>query len=104
MPARVSLGDAYRAQGRSEEAVRIWSEGYQELGKSIFLSRLEDIYMAAEDPATLLSFYRSTLLERGDDLMFRLFYGKFCLRLEMVEEALEQLSEIEKTGARNNFV
>jgi len=98
VPARVSLGDAYRAQGRSDEAVRIWSDGYQALGKSIFLSRLEDIYMEAEDPASLLSFYRSTLLERGDDLMFRLFYGKFCLRLEMVDEALEQLYAVESAG------
>lgn len=97
-PARVSLGDACRALRQSDEAVRVWQEGYQVLGKSIFLSRLEDLYMAAEDPATLLSFYRSTLLERGDDLMFRLFYGKFCLRLEMVDEALEQLYAVESAG------
>lgn len=97
-PARVSLGDAYRALRQSEEAVRVWQEGYQTLGKSIFLSRLEDLYMAAEDPASLLSFYRAALLERGDDLMFRLFYGKFCLRLEMVDEALEQLYAVESAG------
>lgn len=97
-PARVSLGDAYRALRQPDEAVRVWQEGYQALGKSIFLSRLEDLYMEAEDPATLLSFYRSALLERGDDLMFRLFYGKFCLRLEMVDEALEQLNAVESAG------
>ncbi len=97
-PARVSLGDAYHALRRSDEAVRVWQEGYQALGKSIFLSRLEDLYMEAEDPATLLSFYRSALLDRGDDLMFRLFYGKFCLRLEMVDEALEQLYAVESAG------
>jgi len=97
-PARVSLGDANRALRQPDEAVRVWREGYQALGKSIFLSRLEDLYMEAEDPATLLSFYRSALLERGDDLMFRLFYGKFCLRLEMVDEALEQLYAVESAG------
>jgi len=97
-PARVSLGDAYRALRQRDEAVRTWQEGYQALGKSIFLSRLEDFYMEIEDPATLLSFYRSTLIERGDDLMFRLFYGKFCLRLEMVDEALEQLYAVESAG------
>ena len=97
-PARVSLGDAYHALRQREEAVRVWQEGYQALGKSIFLSRLEDLYMEAEDPATLLSFYRSALLERGDDLMFRLFYGKFCLRLEMVDDALEQLYAVESAG------
>jgi lipopolysaccharide biosynthesis regulator YciM len=97
-PAQVTLGDALCARRRGEEAVALWQEGYQSYAKSIFLLRLEDYYMAAEDPATLLNFYRSRLLERGDDLMFRLFYGKLCLRLEMVEEALEQLDAVESSG------
>ena len=54
--------------------------------------------MEAEDPATLLAFYRSALLEKGDDLMLRLFFGKLCLRLEMVDEALEQLYAVESAG------
>lgn len=98
VPARVSLGDAYQAQNRAADAAKVWEDGYRELGKSIFLSRLEDLYMATEDPATLLNFYRSALLERGDDLMLSLFFGKLCLRLEMVEEALEQLYAVEAAG------
>ena len=97
-PARVSLGDSYRVQQRPQNAAGIWQEGYKELGKSIFLSRLEDLYMEAEDPATLLAFYRSALLEKGGDLMLRLFFGKLCLRLEMVDEALEQLYAVESAG------
>jgi predicted Zn-dependent protease/uncharacterized integral membrane protein len=98
VPAWVSLGDAQRALRQPEEASRVWREGYLALGRSIFLSRLEDLYVEQEDPSTLLFFYRSTLLERGDDLMFRLFYGKLCLRLEMVDEALEQLYAVESSG------
>ncbi|HEX9874154.1 MAG TPA: tetratricopeptide repeat protein [Deferrimonas sp.] len=97
-PARVSLGDALAADNRQEEAARVWQDGYKSLGKSIFLSRLEDLYMDAEDPASLLTFYRNALLEKGDDLMLRLFFGKFCLRLEMVDEALEQLETVESSG------
>jgi lipopolysaccharide biosynthesis regulator YciM len=97
-PARVSLGDAYQSQKRPDEADRVWQEGYQDLGRSVFLSRLEDLYMEAEDPTTLLSFYRSAILEREDDLMLRLFFGKLCLRLEMVDEALEQLYAVENAG------
>ncbi len=97
-PARVSLGEAYVAQGRDKEATRTWQEGYLKLGKSVFLERLEDFYLEREDPSSLLSFFRETVLERGDDLMFRLFYGKLCLRLEMVDEALEQLQAIESSG------
>jgi lipopolysaccharide biosynthesis regulator YciM len=97
-PARVTLGEAFVAQGRDTEAAKTWQEGYLKQGKSVFLERLEDYYMEREDPSSLLKFFRDTVLERGDDLVFRLFYGKLCLRLEMVDEALEQLQAIESSG------
>jgi lipopolysaccharide biosynthesis regulator YciM len=97
-PAYVSLGDVFRAQRRRDDAVRTWQEGYQAQGKSIFLSRLEDLYMDAEDPASLLAFYRAAVLQSPEDLMLRLFFGKLCLRLEMVDEAFEQLYAVESAG------
>lgn len=97
-PARVTLGEAYVIQGHDKDAAKTWQEGYIKVGKSVFLERLEDYYMQREDPSSLLKFFRETVLERGDDLIFRLFYGKLCLRLEMVDEALEQLQAIESSG------
>lgn len=103
-PAWVSLGDALAAQGRGDEAIKTWQDGYVAQGKSIFLSRLEDYFMNREDPSSLLSFYRNILLERSHDLMARLFYGKLCLRLEMVEEALDQFQAIEGAGLETRQV
>ncbi|MCP3175971.1 MAG: tetratricopeptide repeat protein [Desulfuromonadales bacterium] len=97
-PARVSLGDIYQAENRAEEAARTWQEGYKALSKSIFLSRLEELYMGEEDPSTLLSFYRSAIVEKPQDLLLRLFFGRLCLRLEMVDEALENLYAVESSG------
>ncbi len=101
VPARVSLGDAYQAAGRRDDASKAWQQGYRATGKAVFLSRLEDLFLGAEDPSSLLAIYRGMLAERGDDLMFRLFYGKLCLRLEMVDEALEQLSTVENAGVES---
>jgi len=103
-PAWVSLGDALATLGRGDEAIKTWQEGYLAQGKSIFLSRLEEFYMNREDPSSLLSFYRKILLERSYDLMARLFYGKLCLRLEMVEEALDQFQAIEGSGLETRQV
>lgn len=103
-PAWVSLGDALAALGRGDEAIKTWQDGYVAQGKSIFLSRLEDYFMNREDPSSLLSFYRNILLERSHDLMARLFYGKLCLRLEMVEEALDQFQAIEGSGLETRQV
>lgn len=101
VPARVSLGDAYRLLGRPDDAVRVWEEGYRDLGRGVFLSRMEDLFMAEEDPATLVDFYRAAIAERNNDMMLRFFFGKYCLRLEMVEEALEQLYVVESSGVES---
>jgi len=101
-PARVTLGDAYRLLKRADDAVRTWQDGYRDLGRSVFLSRLEDHYMDAEDPATLLAFYRARLAESQDDMVLRLFFGKFCLRLEMVDEAVDQLFTVESSGVESS--
>ena len=97
-PARVSLGDAYAAIGRGDDAVKTWQEGYKMRSKGVFLERLEDYFMEREDPSSLLTFFRGQVLDQGEDLMFRLFYGKLCLRLEMVDEAKEQLQAVESSG------
>jgi lipopolysaccharide biosynthesis regulator YciM len=99
VPARVLLGDVHRSRNAAADAAAIWQEGYRRFGEAVFLARLEDLAMATEDPAELLAFYRTVALDRPEDLLLRLYYGKFCLRLEMVDEALEQLAEIEKSGA-----
>jgi len=100
-PAQVSLGDAYVALEKEGDAVIAWQEGYKKLGKGVFLERLEDFYMEREDPSSLLNFFRNQSLERGDDLMFRIFYGKLCLRLEMIDEAKEQLQAVESSGVES---
>lgn len=97
-PARVSLGDAWLQKGEVEKAAEVYQGGYLAEKRSIFLSRLEDCYMQAEDPSGLLNFYRSQLRESGDDLLLRLYFGRFCLRIEMVDEALDQLHAVESSG------
>ena len=97
-PARVTLGDAYRQLDRSADAIKVYQDGYKALKKSIFLARLEDLYIGAEDPAALLAFYRSRMEEDKGDLLLKLYLGRLCLRLEMVDEALQHLTDLETTG------
>ena len=96
--ARVTLGDAYALANNTDEATKIWQEGYKKLGRSVFLSRLENLYIQLEDPKSLLTFYTSALTERNNDLVLRFFYGKLCLRLEMVDEALEHIYTVESSA------
>lgn len=97
-PARVSLGDAYLHKGDIDQAAEVFQAGYLSDKRSVFLARLEDTFMRAEDPSGLLNFYRKQILEDGDDLLLRLYFGRFCLRIEMVDEAIEQLHAVESSG------
>ena len=97
-PARVTLGDAYRQAGRDSEAAKVYQDGYKALQKSVFLARLEDLYINAEDPAALLAFYRNQMQADSDDLLLKLYLGRLCLRLEMVDEALQHLTDLESSG------
>jgi len=102
IPGRVTLGDALLATNRGNEAIKVWQDGYRDTNRSVFLSRLEDFYMEAEDPATLLTFYRNAINSNQDDMVLRLFFGKFCLRLEMVDEAVDQLYTVESSGVESS--
>lgn len=96
--ACVTLGDAYVQKDNDAEAAKVWQEGYHRLGRSVFLSRLEDLYIENEDPQSLLSFYNRALAQSKSDLVLHFFYAKLCLRLEMVDEALEQIYMVENSA------
>lgn len=97
-PARVTLGDAYLQAGRDADAIKVYQDGYKALKKSVFLARLEDLYINAEDPAALLAFYRSQMQVDSEDLLLKLYLGRLCLRLEMVDEAMQHLTDLETSG------
>jgi lipopolysaccharide biosynthesis regulator YciM len=55
---------------------------------------LEELYLSREDPSTLLRIYQRALQHDPDQWMIAFFYAKLCLRLEMLDEALEVIDEI----------
>lgn len=99
LPSYIGLGDAYYREGKLEEAADTWEKAFAASGDIVFLHRLENMLIREEQPDRILEGYRNILAERPDDLTVRFFFGKLCLRLEMVEDALEQLTRVEASGA-----
>lgn len=99
VPSYIGLGDVYYKKGKLEEAAETWENAFAASGEIVFLHRLEDMLIREEQPDRILEGYRNILAERPDDLVVRFFYGKLCLRLEMVEDALEQLLRVDSSGA-----
>ena len=93
-PGFVLLGDAYLRMGRWAIAGKVWGKSFMRFKSIIFLLRLEELYLQREDPSTLIRIYQRALKQNPEQWVIRFYYAKLCLRLEMLDEALEALDEI----------
>ncbi|GBE15372.1 MAG TPA: DUF1049 domain-containing protein [Proteobacteria bacterium] len=95
VPATVSQGEAFIAMGKQDEGLKALIEGYRSLKNPVFLQVIEDKLLEQENPAKLIEIYQELLEKMPDDVFLNLFYGKTCLRLEMVDQGLMALKKVE---------
>jgi len=93
-PGFVLLGDIYLRIGKWRTAGNIWGKGFTRFKSIIFILRLEEFYLNREDPSTLLRIYQRAIKHDPQNWVLAFFYAKLCLRLEMLDEALEEINEI----------
>ncbi len=93
IPACIMLGEAELLQDNEEAALDEWRRGFKLTGSPVFLQRLEDHHIEAEQPARAIETLRS-LLGQDNELLVRFFLGRLYYRLEMHDEALKILEGI----------
>ena len=93
-PGFVLLGDIFLRTGKWASAGKVWGKSFNRFKSIIFILRLEKLYLGRGDPSTLLRIYQRVLKHNPDQWMVAFFYAKLCLRLEMLDEALEEIDEI----------
>ena len=94
LPGYLLLGDVYQRMGKWKIAGNVWGKGFKRFQSVIFLLRLENLYLERGDPNTLLRIYQRAMKTYADNKVISFFYAKLCLRLEMLDEALEELDLI----------
>lgn len=94
LPGFVLLGDIYLRMGRWASAGKVWGKSFKRFNSIIFLLRLEELYLGRGDPGTLLKIYQKALKNDPQNWVIAFFYAKLCLRLEILDEALEEIDEI----------
>lgn len=94
LPGFVLLGDIYLRMGRWASAGKVWGRSFKRFNAIIFLLRLEELYLGRGDPGTLLRIYQKALKNDPQNWVLAFFYAKLCLRLEILDEALEEIDEI----------
>jgi lipopolysaccharide assembly protein B len=96
VPAYVSSGDIYLgSKNDMDGAVDEWKNGYEITHNAVFLIRMEDVYLKHDNPFELIRFYRSLLSVKPDDNLARILFAKLMLRLEMIDDAYEQISYLD---------
>ena len=93
-PGFVLLGDIYLRMGRWASAGKVWGKSFTRFKSIVFILRLEELYLSREDPSTLLRIYQRALRHDPENWVLAFFYAKLCLRLEMLDEALDEINDI----------
>jgi len=96
--AIVSQGEAQIAMGKLEDGIKLLVNSYKQHKKSVFLQVMEDKLMELENPRMLIDTFKKLLDKFPDDVFLSLFYGKTCLRLEMIDEGMLALRKVESLG------
>lgn len=94
-PPQVLLGELLSQNGEIKEAMKVWQKGFEWTDEIIFLNKLEDLYLSQEDPRGIIRIYLEAIEKKPHNIVIPFFYARLCLRLEMIDEALEKLREME---------
>ena len=93
-PAYIALSDYMRSRDAGE-ATEILIQGFRAARNPVFLIKLEDLCIETERPQSMIRIYSHLQQEFPSDYDVNLFMGKFFLRLEMIDEGMEQLLKAE---------
>lgn len=91
----IALSERMRSRGNIDEATDLLIKGFRATRNAVFLIKLEDLGVETENPQSVIGVYTDLLHEFPSDFDANLFMGKFFLRLEMNDEAVEQLLKAE---------
>jgi len=101
--AYVALSDHLRARSL-DDATEILLQGFRATRNPVFIIKLEDLCIETERPQAMIRIYSMLQQEYPSDYDVNLFMGKFFLRLEMIDEGVEQLLKAETLDTERESV
>jgi lipopolysaccharide biosynthesis regulator YciM len=94
VPAHLKLGEILKSQGHVQQAVHVWEGGFEQSGAPVFLSTIEEQFLAEEDPEGAIRAAQEAVARSRKDFLPRFFLAKLYLRLEMIDEAYREFRSL----------
>ncbi len=98
IPAYILLAETFKRMNKLNEAGRVYGRGYTKTGHIIFLIKMEDLYINKGDPGAIIKIYRRVLDVSPKDHLVTFLYARLCLKLEMIDEAIDTLNVLFAEG------
>ncbi|MEE9615101.1 MAG: tetratricopeptide repeat protein [Thermodesulfobacteriota bacterium] len=98
VPGHILLGDIQLRKGRASDARKTWERAYGSRPDPALFLRIEELYLKESRPQEIIEKYRAAVSERPGDTDLRLLAARLYLRLEMVDDAIEELERLGQEG------
>ncbi len=95
LPARISLAEAQRREGRVTEAFETLEEGFRKNRDLAFLDRMEEMVLETGNPDRILAFFDKAVSEEPANAALLFSRARLFGRLMLVDSAIELLEFLE---------
>lgn len=102
VPAYISLGDVFIKKGKEREAFDLWERAFLKTGNLALIIKIEDVSIKTNHPENIIKFYQELVYDNPEKWEYRLFLGKLYIRLEMIDEAILNLTAIPLSIFKDN--
>lgn len=94
VPAYIEIGKCHFAMEAPAKALSTWENGFSQTQNPVFLEHLENYYLDQSRPEDAIQIYRKILV-RDERPMLRYRLAKLYLKLEMLDECLENFEMLQ---------
>ena len=98
IPAILGIAEVMLMEGESEETVNLLEKTYENTQSKVVMARLEDLLIILGEPSRLIRIYRNNISKNPNDPVIKFLLGKLFYRLEMIDDAFENLTGIDTGG------
>ncbi|OGP14609.1 MAG: hypothetical protein A2054_03400 [Deltaproteobacteria bacterium GWA2_55_10] len=104
LPGHILLGDVLDKQGNTANAAKVWEKALHRFPNAEpVILKIEEMFLRESAPDRILERYQKEIISHPADTNLRLLLSRLYLRLEMVDNAIEELERLQLDGIESFY-